>query len=90
MDHFWQIGGPGSELQPMLEGWTTLGFMAANSQRDRLGLMVGRAAHRSPAFGSRRRRRSTSSPAAGLGSASAPTGTRPRMPRREIAPITTA
>ena len=31
MDHFWQIGSPGSELQPMLEGWTTLGFMAAHT-----------------------------------------------------------
>ena len=37
MDHFWQIGGPDSELQPMLEGWTTLGFMAAHSTRARLG-----------------------------------------------------
>jgi F420-dependent oxidoreductase-like protein len=48
MDHFWQIGPPGSELQPMLEGWTTLGFMAAHSQRARLGLMVGGAAYRAP------------------------------------------
>jgi F420-dependent oxidoreductase-like protein len=48
MDHFWQIGGPGSELQPMLEGWTTLGFMAANSQRARLGLMVGGVHYRTP------------------------------------------
>jgi F420-dependent oxidoreductase-like protein len=48
MDHFWQIGGPGSELQPMLEGWTTLGFMAAHSQRARLGLMVGGVAYRTP------------------------------------------
>jgi len=48
MDHFWQIGGPGSELQPMLEGWTTLGFMAANSQRARLGLMVGGVHYRNP------------------------------------------
>jgi F420-dependent oxidoreductase-like protein len=48
MDHFWQIGGPGSELEPMLEGWTTLGFMAANSQRARLGLMVGGVHYRNP------------------------------------------
>jgi F420-dependent oxidoreductase-like protein len=48
MDHFWQIGGPGSELQPMLEGWTTLGFMAANSKRARLGLMVGGVPYRAP------------------------------------------
>jgi F420-dependent oxidoreductase-like protein len=48
MDHFWQIGGSGSELQPMLEGWTTLGFMAAHSQRARLGLMVGGVHYRNP------------------------------------------
>jgi F420-dependent oxidoreductase-like protein len=48
MDHFWQIGPPGSELQPMLEGWTTLGFIAANTQRARLGLMVGGVHYRSP------------------------------------------
>ena len=48
MDHFWQIGGPGSELQPMLEGWTTLGYMAANTQRARLGLMVGGVHYRHP------------------------------------------
>ena len=48
MDHFWQIGRPGSELQPMLEGWTTLGFMAAHTQRARLGLMVGGVHYRNP------------------------------------------
>ena len=48
MDHFWQIGGPGSELEPMLEGWTTLGYMAAHSQRARLGLMVGGVHYRHP------------------------------------------
>jgi F420-dependent oxidoreductase-like protein len=48
MDHFWQIGPPGSELAPMLEGWTTLGFMAAHSQRARLGLMVGGVHYRHP------------------------------------------
>ncbi len=48
MDHFWQIGGTGSELQPMLEGWTTLGFMAANSKGARLGLMVGGVHYRNP------------------------------------------
>jgi F420-dependent oxidoreductase-like protein len=48
MDHFWQIGPPGSELQPMLEGWTTLGYMAAHSQRARIGLMVGGIHYRDP------------------------------------------
>jgi F420-dependent oxidoreductase-like protein len=48
MDHFWQIGPPDSELQPMLEGWTTLGFLAAHSERARLGLMVGGVHYRNP------------------------------------------
>jgi F420-dependent oxidoreductase-like protein len=48
MDHFWQIGSPGSELEPMLEGWTTLGYMAAHTQRARLGLMVGGVHYRNP------------------------------------------
>jgi F420-dependent oxidoreductase-like protein len=48
MDHFWQIGRPGSELEPMLEGWTTLGYLAANTQRARLGLMVGGVHYRTP------------------------------------------
>jgi F420-dependent oxidoreductase-like protein len=39
MDHFFQIGGKTEE--PMLEGMTALGFMAANSKRARLGLLVG-------------------------------------------------
>jgi F420-dependent oxidoreductase-like protein len=48
MDHFWQIGAPGSENEPMLEGWTALGFMAAHTQRARLGLMVGGVHYRNP------------------------------------------
>ena len=41
MDHFLQIGSVGSPEEPMLEGMTALGFMAAHSKRARLGLMVG-------------------------------------------------
>jgi F420-dependent oxidoreductase-like protein len=41
MDHFFQIRGVGPVEDPMLEGWTTLGFMAGHSRRARLGLMVG-------------------------------------------------
>ena len=41
LDHFIQIGSVGRPEEPMLEGMTTLGFMAAHSQRARLGLMVG-------------------------------------------------
>ena len=32
MDHFFQIGAVGRPEEPMLEGLTTLGFMAAHSQ----------------------------------------------------------
>jgi len=48
MDHFLQIRGVGRIDEPMLEGWTTLGFMAAHSQRARLGLMVGGVHYRHP------------------------------------------
>lgn len=41
MDHFFQIRGVGRPTEPMLEGWTALGWMAAHSRRARLGLMVG-------------------------------------------------
>ena len=41
MDHFFQIRGVGRVNEPMLEGMTALGFMAAHSTRARLGLMVG-------------------------------------------------
>jgi len=48
MDHFFQIRGVGRPEEPMLEGWTTLGFMAANTARARLGLMVGGVHYRAP------------------------------------------
>ena len=48
MDHFFQIRGVGPAEQPMLEGWTALGFLAANTQRARLGLMVGGIHYRLP------------------------------------------
>ncbi|OGO55294.1 MAG: LLM class F420-dependent oxidoreductase [Chloroflexi bacterium RBG_16_72_14] len=48
MDHLFQIRGVGRPEEPMLEGWTTLGFMAANSTRARLGLMVGGIHYRLP------------------------------------------
>jgi F420-dependent oxidoreductase-like protein len=41
MDHFLQIGSVGTPEEPMLEGMTALGYMAAHSKRARLGLMVG-------------------------------------------------
>ena len=48
MDHFFQIRGVGQPEEPMLEGWTALGFMAAHSTRARLGLMVGGVHYRLP------------------------------------------
>jgi F420-dependent oxidoreductase-like protein len=48
MDHFFQIRGLGPPEAPMLEGATALGFMAANSERARLGLMVGGIHYRPP------------------------------------------
>ncbi|MBA2372639.1 MAG: LLM class F420-dependent oxidoreductase [Chloroflexi bacterium] len=50
MDHFFQIRGVGRPEEPMLEGWTTLGFMAAHTTRARLGLMVGGVHYRQPAL----------------------------------------
>jgi F420-dependent oxidoreductase-like protein len=48
MDHFFQIRANGRVEEPMLEGMTALGFMAAHSQRARLGLMVGGVHYRHP------------------------------------------
>jgi F420-dependent oxidoreductase-like protein len=48
MDHFFQIRGIGPAEDPMLEGFTALGFMAAHSDRARLGLMVGGVHYRLP------------------------------------------
>jgi F420-dependent oxidoreductase-like protein len=48
MDHFLQIRGVGPVTDPMLEGWTTLGYLAAHSKRARLGLMVGGVHYRYP------------------------------------------
>ncbi len=41
MDHFFQIRGVGQPEEPMLEGWSALNFIAANTERATLGLMVG-------------------------------------------------
>jgi len=48
MDHFFQIRSVGRPEEPMLEGWTALGFLAAKTQRARLGLMVGGVHYRLP------------------------------------------
>ncbi len=48
MDHFFQIRGVGPAEDPMLEGWTTLGYLAAQTSQARLGLMVGGVHYRYP------------------------------------------
>jgi len=50
MDHLFQIRSAGRVEEPMLEGMTALGFMAAHTSRARLGLMVGGVPYRSPAI----------------------------------------
>ena len=48
MDHFFQIRGVGRVEEPMLEGWTTLGYLAAQTERAQLGLLVGGVHYRHP------------------------------------------
>jgi len=48
MDHFFQIRSLGREEEPMLEGMTALGYLAAMTSRVRLGLMVGGVHYRHP------------------------------------------
>src|SRR5664280_277358 len=50
MDHFYQIGGVGSEDEPMLEAYTTLGALAARTKRVLLGTMVTGVTYRNPAL----------------------------------------
>ena len=50
MDHFFQLemAGPDAALEPMLEGYTTLGYLAAVTERIRLGLLVTGVTYRYP------------------------------------------
>jgi F420-dependent oxidoreductase-like protein len=50
MDHLFQIRSVGAVDEPMLEGWTALGFIAAHTKRARIGLMVGGIPYRLPAI----------------------------------------
>jgi len=50
MDHFFQIRGVGKPEEPMLEGFSTLAFMAAHSKSATLGLMVGGIHYRQAAL----------------------------------------
>ena len=48
MDHLFQIRSVGAVDEPMLEGWTALGWIAAMTKRARIGLMVGGIHYREP------------------------------------------
>jgi F420-dependent oxidoreductase-like protein len=48
MDHLFQIRNVGRAEEPMLEGWTALGFIAAHTKRARIGLLVGGIHYRHP------------------------------------------
>jgi F420-dependent oxidoreductase-like protein len=48
MDHLSQIRSVGAVDEPMLEGWTALGWIAAMTKRARIGLMVGGVHYRDP------------------------------------------
>ena len=48
MDHFFQIGGVGPPEDPMLEGYTTLGFLAAQTSRVNLITLVTGTVYRHP------------------------------------------
>lgn len=48
MDHFWQIGAIGPPEDPMLEAYTTLGYLAALTERVRLHTLVTGVVYREP------------------------------------------
>src|ERR1700682_1787156 len=50
MDHFYQIRGLGPETHPMMEAYTTLGALAANTSRVKLGTLVTGVTYRNPAM----------------------------------------
>jgi len=50
MDHFYQITPIGPEEQPMLEAYTTLGALARETSRVRLGTLVTGVTYRNPAL----------------------------------------
>lgn len=48
MDHYFQMENLGGPAEPMLEGYTTLGFLAAQTERIELGLLVTGVTYRHP------------------------------------------
>jgi hypothetical protein len=47
-DHLWQVAAFGELEEPMLEAYTTLGYLAAVTQRVRLHTLVTRVVYRDP------------------------------------------
>lgn len=50
MDHFWQIHHNGPETDEMLEAYTTLGFLAAHTEKIKLHTLVTGVTYREPAL----------------------------------------
>jgi F420-dependent oxidoreductase-like protein len=50
MDHYWQLPPLGGPTQPMLEGYTLLGGLAARTRRAKLGTLVTGVTYRNPAL----------------------------------------
>jgi F420-dependent oxidoreductase-like protein len=48
MDHYFQMEGAALAEEPMLEGYTTLGYVAARTERMKLGLLVTGVMYRHP------------------------------------------
>ena len=48
MDHYFQMEALGGPAEPMLEGYTSLGFLAAHTARVELGLLVTGVTYRHP------------------------------------------
>src|SRR5690349_3575282 len=50
MDHFYQIRGVGPETHPMMEAYTTLAAVAAQTSRIKLSTLVTGVTYRNPAL----------------------------------------
>ena len=48
MDHYFQMEGLGGPAEPMLEGYTTLGYLAGQTSQVRLGLLATGVTYRHP------------------------------------------